>query len=187
MSIYIAARDLSGLPIGTHQFLIIEVQSNPHPAAKLNSINIYPKMLDKGKMGYVVGAQNRENLEVEYFEKSDYEAALEFYNKQKIKWYKSDYDTQVLPVKYPTINKQVAMRKIFEMIDAYHINQTMDRISYPKAGIGFNSNSWAQTVIELSGGIVKSNMKGLDISNNKRIPKIYFTPVCLPKPRPKIN
>lgn len=36
MPVYIAARDLAGLPFGTHQFIIIENQYNPHPSAKLN-------------------------------------------------------------------------------------------------------------------------------------------------------
>ena len=187
MRIYIAARDLSGLPFGTHQFVIIKVQSTPHPSARLGGNVVSPQNLGNGKLGYVVGAQNRGNLAVEFFEKNDYEATLEYFDKKRVSFFKSDFDTQVIEVKFPGLRAQVAARKIFELIDNYDINQTMDRIKYPTAGFGFNSNSWAQTVIELAGGKVDNDMKGLDISNNKRIPKIYFDPVCLLKPRPVIN
>lgn len=187
MAIYIAARDLAGLPIGTHQFIIIENQSNPHPAAKLNNKIIYPKNLGNGKLGYVVGAQNRGNLAVEFFEKSDYEATLEYFDKKRLKFYKSDFDTEALKVTFPNINEKVAVIRLFRLIDAYNTNQTMDIIRYPTAGLGFNSNSWAQTIIELTGGKIRSDLKGFDISNKKRIPKTYFDPICLQKPRPVIN
>jgi len=52
--------------------------------------------------------------------------------------------------------------------------------------MGFNSNSWVQTVIELAGGKVQDNLKGLDISHEKRIPQTYFMPHCS-KSRPAIN
>ena len=187
MPIYIAARDLAGLPIGTHQFIIIENQSNPHPAAKLFNEVIYPKKLGNGKLGYVVGAQNRKNLAVEFFEKSDYEATLEHFDKKRLSFFKSDFDTEVIKVKFPKTNENAAIKKLFQLIDAYHINQMMDKIKYPTAGFGFNSNSWAQTIIELTGGKVQSDLSGFDISNKKRIPKTYFDSICLPDPRPVIN
>ena len=186
MTVYIAARDLAGLPIGTHQFIIVENVENPYPPAKLGSDTIYAKNLGGGKTGYVVGAQNRGNLAVEYFEPGDYQAAQEYYDPSK-RGFWSDFDTEVIAVKFPGINLALAVRRLFTLIDNYHINQTMDRIKYPTAGMGFNSNSWAQTVIELAGGKVTSNMSGLDISHEKRIPRTYFEAVCPVVRRPKVN
>lgn len=187
MPVYVAARDLDGFAIGTHQFIIIENKSNPHPAAKLNKKTISPKNLGNGKLGYVIGAHNQSNLVVEYFEKSDYRATLEYFDKKSVRFYKSDYDTEVIKVVFPKKNEQIAIREIFEMVNAYHINQSIDKIKYPPMGLGFNSNSWAQTVIELAGGKVKSDLEGFDIANKKRIPKTYFLPYCPVKPRPIIN
>ncbi len=187
MSIYLAARDLANVPIGTHQFIIIVIKSNPYPKASLNGNVIPPKNLGKGNIGYVIGAQNRGNLEVEFFENSDFQATLEYFDKSKTHFYKSDFDTQVKLVKFPGKSSQQATREILRLISAYHTNQTMDKIKYPTAGIGFNSNSWAQSVIQLAGGKVDSDMSGLDISHDKRIPKTYFDPVCLPYPRPTLN
>lgn len=187
MPIYIAARDLAGLPIGTHQYIIIENRSNPYPTAKLDGKVIYQRSLGNGKSGYVVGAHNRGNLSIEFFEKSDYEATLEFFDKKRLNFFKSDFDTEAIIVKFPKTPEQTAIRIIFRLIDNYHINQTMDKIKYPTAGFGFNSNSWAQTIIELAGGKVQSDLGGLDISNEKRIPKTYFDPICPAKPRPIIN
>jgi len=187
MAIYLAARDLSGVPVGTHQFLIINKLSTPYISARLGDQVIKPRDLGNGSLGYVVGAQNRGNLSVEYFEKNDYQAALEFYDKSRISFFQSDFDTEVKQVKFQNINEAVATRKILNLIDIYHINQTMDRIKYPLAGIGINSNSWAQTLIDVVGGRVAGDMSGFDISNKKRIPKVYFSPVCLDRPRPLVN
>ena len=57
-------------------------------------------------------------------------------------------------------------KRILSLIENYILNQTTDPIRYPTAGFGVNSNSWAQSVIEYSGGKVTSDMKGLDISNS---------------------
>lgn len=188
MSIYIAARDLAGMvPIGTHQFIIIDNLSTPYQSAKLAGETIRPKPLGNGKLGYVIGAHNRGNLEAIYFEKNDYEATLEYFDKKRVRFFKSDFDTEILKVKFPNINEKTAILKIIRIVDAYSINQSMDKIAYPPAGFGFNSNSWAQTVIQLAGGKVQSDLNGFDISNNKRIPKTYFTPICPVKPRPIIN
>lgn len=188
MPIYIAARDLAGMvPIGTHQFIIIDNLSDPYQGAMLAGKTVRPRPLGNGKLGYVIGAHNRGNLEALYFEKNDYEATLEYFDKKRVSFFKSDFDTEVLKVTFPNINEKVAILKIIRIVDAYSINQSMDKITYPSAGFGFNSNSWAQTVIQLAGGKVKSDLKGFDISNDKRIPKTYFTPICPVKPRQKIN
>ncbi len=188
MAIYIAARDLAGIvPIGTHQFIIIDDLSTPYQNGMLVDKIISPKNLGNGKLGYVIGAHNRGNLEVIYFEKNDYEATLEYFDKKRVRFFKSDFDTEVIKVKFPNGNEKVAIYEIIKMVNIYSLNQSMDKIAYPPAGFGFNSNSWAQTVIELAGGVVKSDLKGIDISNEKRIPKTYFMPICPAQPRPKIN
>jgi hypothetical protein len=73
------------------------------------------------------------------------------------------------------------------LIDSYLLNQKIDPIKYPTAGIGVNSNSWAQSLIEYSGGKVKGDMKGADISNSKRVPRTYFQAICPIKRRVKVN
>ncbi len=84
MSIYIAARDLAGLvPIGTHQFIIIDDLSTPYQNGMLEDKIVSPKNLGNGKLGYVIGAHNRKNLAAVYFEKNDYEATLEYFDKKE--------------------------------------------------------------------------------------------------------
>lgn len=135
----------------------------------------------------MIGAHNKSNLAVEYFERSDYKATLEYFDKKKVRFYKSDYDTEIIKVDFSKKNEQTVIREIFSLVSAYHLNQSIDKIKYPPVGLGFNSNSWAQTVIELAGGKVKSDLKGFDIANEKRIPKTYFLPHCPVKKRPIIN
>ena len=81
MPVYIAARDLAGFPIGTHQYIVIVNKNNPYPTANMGDKVIYARSLGGGKTGYVVGAHNRGQLVVEYFEKNDYQATLEHYDK----------------------------------------------------------------------------------------------------------
>ena len=174
MAVYLAARDLAGSPLGTHQFLIVVSESNPYPPARLGGTSIYSKDLGKGTMGYVIGAHNRGTLVVEYFEKSDYEATREHFDPSLVKWYRPDFDTEVVRVHFGKVDDATAVKQVFDLVDTFYLNQSMDPIKYPTAGLGYNSNSWAQTVILLAGGRVKSNLKGLDVAHDKRIPATYF-------------
>ena len=187
MPVYIAARDLDGFAIGTHQFIVIETKSNPHPSAKLDNKIISPRVLGNGKLGYVLGAHNQTNLVVEYFEKSDYKATLEYFDNKRVKFYKSDYDTELIRVDFAKKHEQIAIREIFDLVNTYYLNQSIDEIKYPPVGLGVNSNSWVQTVISLVGGKAPNDLKGFDVSNNKTIPKTYFMPFCPVDPRPIIN
>lgn len=76
---------------------------------------------------------------------------------------------------------------MIRLIENYILNQKLDPIRYPTVGLGVNSNSWDQSVIEYSGGKVNGNMKGFDVSNSKRVPRTYFMPFCTLQPRIKVN
>jgi hypothetical protein len=190
MAVYVGARDLAGSMafIGTHQFLVIAPDSGKAPPAILpDGKTVFPKNLGNSKSGFVIGAQNRGRLIVEFFEKSDYQATLEHFNPDKYrKWYKTDLDAELIQVKHNS-NDMAFIAKILFLINNYIINERDDNIPYPFSGLAVNSNSWAQSVILAANGKVASDFKGLDISNNKRIPAIYFQAVCPAIPRPKVN
>jgi len=186
MTIYVGARDLSGLPIGTHQFIVITYSSRQ--SIMIGRRVYVTRLLGPKVHGIVIGAQNRGTLNVEVFEKADTLAAQEHFGGVKKVWHKSDYDTEMKIVKFNGSEFSLHHeRKLVSLVDAYFINQTLDPIRYPTAGAGFNSNSWAQSVIEYSGGKVGSNMKGLDIYHKRRIPETYFIPYCPSEPRVKLN
>ena len=186
MAIYVGARDLSGLAVGTHQFIVITYE-NPIPPLKVGFLSVPAKMLGKGVRGIVIGAQNRGKLVVEFFEKGDLTAAMEFFGGIETKWHTSDFDTELIKVDYNLVPEQEAKRRVINQIENYILNQKIDPIRYPTAGFGVNSNSWVQSVIEYSGGKVSGDMKGFDISNSKRVPRTYFMPFCTVKPRIKVN
>ena len=190
MAVYVGARDLAGnfAFIGTHQFLVIAPDPGSVPPVILPSgKTIFPRTLGNGKSGYIVGAQNRGRLLVEYFEKSDYLATLEHFNPNKHrKWYKADLDAELALVKHNN-NDSIFIRKLFFLINNYIINEREDNIPYPFSGLAVNSNSWAQSVIAAANGKVIEDLKGLDIFHNKRIPAIYFQAICPATPRPKVN
>jgi hypothetical protein len=186
MAIYAGARDLSGLAIGTHQFIVLTF-TNSFPPQTIGYSKVSTKALGGGVRGIVIGAQNRGNLAVEFFEAGDLSAAMEYFGGKKTKWYKSDYDAELREVKYGSVPELEAKRRVIKLIDSYLLNQKIDPIKYPTAGLGVNSNSWAQSVIEYSGGKVDGDMKGADISNSKRVPRAYFQAVCPSKSRVKVN
>lgn len=186
MTVYIGARDLNGLPVGTHQFIVITYTSQQ--SITLGGRVIASKALGSGTHGIVIGAQNRGALQVEAFETADTEAAMEYFGGAKKEWYESDYDAELRVVKFnSSATSAYGERRLNQLIDAYLINQTLDPISYPTAGMGFNSNSWAQSAIQYAGGKAISNMGGLDIFHGRRIPETYFIPYCPAKPRVKLN
>ena len=89
-----------------HINLIIVNKGNPYPPASLADKIIHARSLGGGKTGYVVGAHNRQHLVVEYFEKSDYQATLEYFDKNRKHWYKSDFDAELIQVNYKNITDQ---------------------------------------------------------------------------------
>lgn len=190
MAVYVAARDLAGniAFIGTHQFIIIIPDSGSTPPVSMpNGKTIYPKNLGNGKFGYVIGAQNKGRLKVEYFETSDYRATLEHFNPKKYrKWHTPDLDAELRLVKHNKTDSEF-IRVILFLISNYIINEQEDNIPYPFAGLSVNSNSWAQSLILAANGHVESNFSGLDVSYALRIPSIYFQAICPQYPRPKVN
>ena len=186
MPIYLGARDLKGVPVGRHQFIVIINNSLLSPR-DVGGEKVQARDLGGGQKGVVVGAQNRGNLVVEFFNSSDYKAAKEYFGGVTREWYESDFDTYMIEVGFGDVRGSLAVNKILGRIEAYLLNQRVDSIKYPTAGIGVNSNSWTQSVIEYSGGEVREDLPGLDISNDKRIPKTYFEPYCPVAPRPKVN
>jgi hypothetical protein len=186
VTIYVGARDLSGLPFGTHQFVVIIYPNRK--SIKIGRRVYEAELLGHNVYGVVIGAQNRGTLSVEMFEEADTLAAKEHFGEVKKTWYKSDYDTEMQIVKFNGSELSLQHEsKLISLVDAYLINQSLDPISYPTAGVGYNSNSWAQSLIEYTGGKVRGNMNGLDIFHNRRIPKTYFTAVCPSKPRVRLN
>ena len=190
MTVYVAARDLAGSIafVGTHQFIIIIPDSGSVPPVRMpNGKVLSARNLGNGKFGYVIGAQNKGRLIVEYFETSDYRAAREHFNPKKFrKWYKPDLDAELRSVKHKGSDSEF-IRKILFLVGSYILNEQEDNIPYPFAGLSVNSNSWVQSLIVAANGQVNDNFSGLDASHALRVPQIYFQAICPKKPRPKVN
>lgn len=172
MATYVAARDLASVPIGTHQFIVI-VPDNPnlqvHFVAPQGAI-VKARRLTASVSGFVIGAQNRSvngtnRLIVEFFEPSDLQATREFFApKRHTSWYKSDFDTEAQRVQHRD-SDHAFIRQIFFLVKNFMINEMEENIPYPPGGIGYNSNSWAQTVIEIAGGRVSADFRGADVAH----------------------
>ena len=189
MTIYLGSRDLNGVPIGTHQFIVLTgfylmscrafsaVEAQARFLGRKDGQDVY---------GVVVGAQNiNGRLVAEYFEKSDLKATMEFFGGEAVSAFRSDFDTEMFEAGFGSLSDTAAIERVIWRIENYRINVRNDPIKYPTAGLGFNSNSWAQTVIQCSGGSATENTAGLDWASNKRIPETYFEPYCTA--RPKVN
>jgi len=188
MTVYVGARDLNAFPVGTHQFIVITYPRQT--SIMIGDSGYLTQELGPDINGLVIGAHNNTNLIVKIFEQADTEAAKEYFGGKNTHWYIDDWDTEMRRVSFKGSDFSLhAQREIIRLIDTYITNQQLDKINYPSNGMGFNSNSWVQTVIELAGGQIDggSNMKGFDISHNKRIPKTYFDPYCPDEPRIQLN
>ena len=189
MSIYLGSRDLNGVPIGTHQFIVMTgyylmvCRTGSAPEAA-------PRYLGtqggKDVYGVVVGAHKvNGRLVVKYFEDADLSAAMEHFGGRKISAFRSDFDAEMFPASFGKLPETASTERVLECIENYRINVTESPITYPTAGLGFNSNSWAQSIIHYAGGSTTEDSSGLDVSSGKRIPRVYFEPYCAP--RPKVN
>jgi hypothetical protein len=197
--VYLAGRDLAGwAAIGTHLFLVIVpgdkkprtvpyADPNTNPPSYKSAHLLKPQDLGDGTYGFVAGAQNKNGrLMLEYFEKSDYQATREHYNWDKYGGWSADFDTEIHKVETKK-TVDVLIRLVFDCLCAYVDNETAEPIPYPSAGWGLNSNSWAQSVVEYSGGTAPGDFFGLDLSGGDRLPKAYFTPHFFGKHLPLLN
>jgi hypothetical protein len=186
MSVYIGARDLSGVPLGTHQFIVLHF-SEPQFPIHISGMVYHTKYLGDGHYGVVIGAQNRGSLVVEIAEKGDLLATREYFGAANTSIFKPDFSSQLRLVDYGTVPDAEAKRRVMQLATNFRLNQAISPIPYPFMGLGYNSNSFVQSLIRHSGGNVDTNMNGWDVSHDKVIPKTYFEAQCPVKPRPTLN
>ncbi len=177
LKVYAAARDLDGVPVGTHQFIIM-VPDNPKDFSQPIMIDGAPyrmRDLGNGTMGFVIGAHNvNDRLNVIPFQEADLKAANEHFDpKGNISWYKSDYDTEVCEVKSTKTDTQL-INDIINSSNNYIQNERKNNIPYPTPGFGENSNSWVQSIIEYNGGTVREDFTGRDWGAARRIIRKFF-------------
>jgi hypothetical protein len=105
----IFSRDLDGFPFGTHDGVVIYNEDKNYIKKLLNSVegasDKFKTEYLGGDLGYAivtgVGKEyNGENLTVLSSNEADIKALKEYTGLNKIKWYKSDFDTQVTEIKF---------------------------------------------------------------------------------------
>lgn len=171
--VYVAARDLAGAAfVGTHQYIIL-VPENP------SAFSASTKLSDGSKV-IILGAHNTGRLQVKPFEASDTAATEEYVNPAaNVSSFLPDFDTQVDRVLL-TGGVDATISRIIAAVNRYVSYEATHPLIYPTGGTfggsGYNSNSWAQSVIEytVGRGRVRENFTGLDTLATQRIPKVYF-------------
>jgi hypothetical protein len=154
------------------------VPDNPQDFSQpvvIDGVLYHMQDLGNGTMGFIIGAHNvNDRLQVVPFQKADFQAAKEYFNpKGNIKWYKSDFDTEVEEVCSNKSDTQL-INDILNSSNKYSQNERKKNISYPTPGFGVNSNSWVQSIIEYNKGSVKEDFSGRDWGASRRISRHYF-------------
>ncbi|MFM2067857.1 MAG: hypothetical protein RLZZ584_2766 [Pseudomonadota bacterium] len=187
MAIYLGSRDLNGVPIGTHQFLVLTghyllaCRANSAREAEARYLG---KQGGQDVYGVVVGAHKvGGKLVVKYFEDADLAATMEYFGGRPTSFFSSDFDAEMFPVAFGTLPDTASIERVLECIENYRTNVSESPIDYPTLGVGFNSNSWAQSVVQYTGGSTTEDSSGLDVSSGRRIPQIYFENYCAVRPR----
>lgn len=132
----------------------------------------------------MIGAHNTGRLSVRFFESKDWQATREYFEPHSVEWNKADWDAELTAVVHDGEPNGFAAR-LLHCVRNYIFNETEDRIPYIFHGV--NSNSWAQSLIQAAGGLVKEDFVGLELSNAKRVPLIYFRAICPANRRPAVN
>jgi hypothetical protein len=178
---YVVGRHLAmkGLAkLGVHQFIVV-VPEHPKQFG-------YPtKDLGDGTIGIVIGAYVVSGrLKSETFAPSDLEA---------IRLFVTSGTSRVPGIQVETVNLEksicwlaidFALQKIMRTAMSYNSHEADKPVNYPKGLIGQlgnscrNSNTWAQTVIEVAMGknAVLEDFDGFDLCHDKRIDSTYFDP-----------
>ena len=214
---YVGARDLNEIPFGTHQYIVLTVDNPNDPQiqqaiSNLRSLvpNIGIQDLGDGNTPtIVIGAHNvNGDLKVEAFNDADKKATEEhkLFDPDRSETHPLVYDwsTQLEPVTLPLgLSKDEFTVRVLELAYNYASNTQTNPVPYPPwykniFGQEFNSNSWAQSIIEFASGKVIENFKGFDTAHGKKLPIKLFEapkpklcppplskpPPCIPPPPP---
>lgn len=179
---YIMARDLANIPVGTHQFLVLQPDTpsyfTPQRLAKFGAPPLQD--LGNGSLGLVLGAHNINNrLQALFFEPNDYQAAKEFMNPSKYtSWHKFDLSVEGYLINHKGIDDTTLIENILRNNRNYSLFESSNPIRYPsffEQGSRFNSNSWVQSILNYSGGIdYNFDFFGADLGNDLQMPENYF-------------
>jgi len=190
-------RDLKGVPVGRHQFLVI-IPDNPSDFEGRifnlgNNIDFRLSDVGNGELGFVIGAQDQnDRLIAEAFNDADTTATTQFFNPESKPWYGwGNLSPNATACTIPQgasglVDDTATINALLTNIANYNNNESRLKIPYPTVGQtvstsftaskGYvNSNSWALSVLD-SLGIVpnKTNMPGADLMNANRIDPDYF-------------
>ena len=178
---YVVGRHLamSGLAsLGVHQFIVL-VPENP------KRFGFPTKDLGDGSMGVVIGAYNvNGRLQSEQFADSDYQTIRQLLMSKLGKISGVQVEKVNLEKTMCLVNMDSGLERILRTALNYKGQEEKKPIPYPAGLSGqlstscLNSNSWAQTVIELAvgKGAVPEDFDGVDLCSNKRIDPSFFRP-----------
>lgn len=176
---YIFGRHLamSGLAyLGGHQFIVLVPE---HP----DQFGVLTRDLGDGSLGIVVGAYDvGGRLQSIMFAASDYDTVQRLLKtKDKIlAGVKVDRINLNKTIHFNNLDQ--GLRRILNVAQNYRALQDKKPLKYPDGLLGqlsptcLNSNSWAQTVVQLAvgPGAVPEHIEGLDLCNENRIDPSYF-------------
>jgi len=192
LRIILMDRDLNGVPVGRHMFIVI-IPDRPEDfdgmRFDIGGGSFEWRDVGNGEMGYVIGAQNiGGRLIAEAFNGADETATNQFFDPDSAPFGWGNFDPNAsqctLPVDPLGAHDTAAIMGLMADITNYNANEERQNIEYPGnrdtilgGDEGFvNSNSWALSVLA-SAGITpdETNAPGFDLLGGNRIDEDYFT------------
>ena len=197
-----AARDMDGVFIGRHHFLILipdrpaDFEGNSPGAKLLQALGIRMETIG-GKQMIVAGAHNvTGRLQVKFFQVADKTATRELHDSSYELPFWSDFDAEGHVIAAPSGKTDTQfITEILQTVQSYIGNENVSNIQYPKAGMfkgKYNSNSWASSVLQHVGATPWPDFNGVDPLSAARIPNDYFKaggvrPGTSPRPGSRLN
>ncbi|MDO6545528.1 hypothetical protein [Photobacterium sanguinicancri] len=200
METYWLARDLNGVPLGRHQFIVILTGNSPRAFRLKHSKQTLVSRKIGTQFGLVLGAQNVKptnggkfnRLIVVPFEKADMASAVEHFggapsHLSKQFAYKKAEAKRVYPRK--DASESDLVNAIIKAVDFYIVNESSQPIAYPPPWLGKNSNSWANSVLDAAPTSLPTDPRervkagdffGADAAHDIRINQMYFRRICKP-------
>jgi hypothetical protein len=191
MEFHLIARDLNGLPIGRHQFIVI-ITDGVRSFRLLHSKKLITSRRIGSKYGVVLGAHNiKVTQQSKYnrltfipFEPVDFTSAVEYFGGAP-SLLAGQFGYQIPQGKqfYPnsTTSDEDLAEQILKAIDYYVVNEENFPIAYPLPWFGKNSNSWVNSILDVVSirkNVGLADFDGADAAHDVRIDTMYFKGKC---------
>ena len=172
MEAYIGSRTLPNSPAGCSLFVTL-LYTSQQPPMMIGKKMVTAREVAQGKYAIVFSVKVLGKLEVEFFNFQDMAAVQAHFEEAE------SSEVQIAKVA-SQFNEPFLVGQFISLTGTFMLNQQVAPSYFTTSMFNLNPNCWVHSLLDYTGGYLSKKVKGVDITNQLRIPRAYFEPYIPP-------